>query len=358
MRLATLLLASGLSVPQLPARSFPEERLPPYVTPLTDFGQRADWSLDGRRILFVSRAGGEVWELELATRTLRSISARLEVPEGWGFYRALYLPNGDYLFTCGPARSQAYLMIVDSALQRSKIFHDLVIAEGPAVSRRALRIAFTRRQEKIWVADLVYRREEPFVENERLIIDNRNVVVDGVRYEGMLEPQNFRPPDDSELIWSQYGEDDRGVFTAEVMGYRFSDGRLTNYSRAPRQYDEPEGIFPDGRYTLVECDRHEPLGTGYIDVYRLRLDGMGRDLVRLTSFADVPGFRASNPVVSDDGRWIVFQESRRDSPPGAGDGLYLLDLEKLYRLRPELRPKEDPSPLQFRGSALGASRGG
>jgi hypothetical protein len=51
--------------------------------------------------------------------------------------------------------------------------------------------------------------------------------------------------------------------------------------------------------------------------------------VRLTYFSDVEGFRASNPVVRDDGRFIAFQESRSDSPPGSGDGLYRLDLEKL-----------------------------
>ena len=32
---------------------------------------------------------------------------------------------------------------------------------------------------------------------------------------------------------------------------------LGNYSNAPRQYDEPEGIFPDGEHTLVECDRQQ-----------------------------------------------------------------------------------------------------
>ena len=29
--------------------------------------------------------------------------------------------------------------------------------------------------------------------------------------------------------------------------------KVTNYSNAPGQYDEPEGIFPDGGHTLVEC---------------------------------------------------------------------------------------------------------
>jgi hypothetical protein len=32
--------------------------------------------------------------------------------------------------------------------------------------------------------------------------------------------------------------------------------KVTNDSNAPGQYDEPEGVFPDGKFTLVECDRH------------------------------------------------------------------------------------------------------
>jgi hypothetical protein len=137
------------------------------------------------------------------------------------------------------------------------------------------------------------------------------------------------------LIWSQYGTTESGIFTAEVMGYDLESGRITNYSQAPNQYDEPEGIFPDGDYTLIESDRHHPLGTAYIDVYRLKLDGTGRDLVRLTHFSDLPGFRASNPVVREDGLMFAFQESRADSPPGTGDGIYLFDLVRAGLVEPD-----------------------
>ena len=326
-----LTLALVAAVTGLLAGSFPQDRLPPYITRLTDYGQRADWSPDGKKILFLTRAGGDVMEIDIETRQISPVTLHYARPDDWGYYRALYLPNGDYLLTGGPSRQKAYLQILDRHKTKPpKVFNDVIIGEGPAVSRKSLKIAFTGPgQEQIWTVDIVYRNGVPALTRGRLIIDNRKVVVDGVKYEGMVEPQNFRPPDDKELIWSQYGTTPEGVFTAEVMGYEFETGKITNYSQAPGQYDEPEGIFPDGEYTLVECDRHHPKGNAFIDLYKLKLDGTGKDLRRLTNFSNVPGFRASNGVVRDDGRYIAFQESAADSAPGTGSGIYLLDLTKV-----------------------------
>ena len=38
--------------------------------------------------------------------------------------------------------------------------------------------------------------------------------------------------------------------------------KVVNYSNSPGQYDEPEGVFPDGQWTLVECDRESFSGAG------------------------------------------------------------------------------------------------
>ena len=81
---------------------------------------------------------------------------------------------------------------------------------------------------------------------------------------------------------------------------------VTNYSNSPGQYDEPEGIFPDGQFTLVECDKQNLKGPSYVDLWRLKLDGSGA-YERLTHFSDYPGYKASNPVVSYDGKFIAFQ---------------------------------------------------
>jgi hypothetical protein len=103
--------------------------------------------------------------------------------------------------------------------------------------------------------------------------------------------------------------------------------KVTNYSNAPDQYDEPEGIFPDGQFTLVECDRQNRKGSSFIDLWKLRLDGRGA-LERLTFFSDSPGYKASNGVIIDDGRFLAFQMAKSKDPAGVGYGIFVLDLEK------------------------------
>ncbi len=102
---------------------------------------------------------------------------------------------------------------------------------------------------------------------------------------------------------------------------------MVNYTNAPDQYDEPEGIYPDGQHTLVECDKQNRQGSGHIDLWKLKLDGSGA-YERLTYFSDYPGYKASNPVVSDDGRFIAFQMARSGEAAGVGHGIFLYDIEK------------------------------
>ena len=63
-----------------------------------------------------------------------------------------------------------------------------------------------------------------------------------------------------------------------------------------------------------------------IDVWRLALDGSGRS-ERLTRFSDHPGYKASNPVVSDDGRRFAFQMGRAGEAAGVGHGLFVYSFE-------------------------------
>jgi len=305
---------------------FQASKLPENITTLTSFGARAEWSLDGNTVYFVDRAGGEIWMVDIRTKKTKLLSDPSFRPEGHGYYRILCLANGDFLLTCGPDRRSTYIQIWDKNMRKPPVTLDVNINEGPAVSRNTMKIAWTEKQQSILLGEIAYENGIPGIINRKLIIDNRNVVVDGCKYEGMIEPQNFRPSSEEELIWSQYGEDSSGLFTSEVMGYDLTTGQINNYSRAPGQYDEPEGIYPDGVYTLVECDHHNPGGTGYIDIYKLRLDGTGQDYTRLTFFNEVEGFRSSNPVVRDDGKMIAFQASLSGSEAGVGCGLYILQL--------------------------------
>jgi hypothetical protein len=86
------------------------------------------------------------------------------------------------------------------------------------------------------------------------------------------------------------------------------------------------GIYPDGKHTLVECDAHNPKGSQFIDIYKLALDGSG-DYERITYFGNYPGYKASNPVVSDDGNYIAFQYAKVGDRAGIGRGIFILDLQ-------------------------------
>ena len=103
-------------------------------------------------------------------------------------------------------------------------------------------------------------------------------------------------------------------------------GGLTNLTRSPNRYEECEGIFPDGRWTLVESaevDARWPL----VDLYRLALDGSGRK-ERLTHFADHQGWKAAEGVVSDDGRFMLFQNGKSGQEAGVGFSIFLYDIAK------------------------------
>src|SRR5258705_7071156 len=76
----------------------PADHLPPRITQVTWFGERADWSHDGKKILFLSKTFGDAMELDLATRRIRDLTAHYP---HHGYTRALYLPNGDIILS-GP----------------------------------------------------------------------------------------------------------------------------------------------------------------------------------------------------------------------------------------------------------------
>ncbi len=324
---------SGCNTTQ-PEGCFPKENLPDYISPLTSFGQRAEWSLDGKKVFFVDSAGGEVWMVDVKSKKTSQVSESNWRPEGWGYYRIMALSDGNYLLTCGPDRRGTVIQIVKGDFSQKPWTLDEPINEGPAISRKDMKIAWTPAQKKIWLGEIVFQNGVPEIENRRVVVDNSDVVADSIKYEGMIEPQSFRPPDEKELIWSQYGKDDHGRFSSEVFGCDLATGKLTNYSKAPNQYDEPEGMFPDGEYTLVECDHHHPEGTAFIDIYKLKLDGTGKHYERLTHFSDTKGYRSSNPVVSDDGKYIAFQASEAGTAAGVGCGLYLFDLQKYAKENP------------------------
>lgn len=319
-----------LSFSQMYAQGcFPSDKLPSYITPLTDFGQRAEWSLDGKKIYFIDKPGGDVWMIDRKTRKASQISTPEYRPKGHGYYRVVCISNGDLLLGCGAERHKLYFQVLKKGFKSLPVnIEGEWLDEGPAVSRKSLKIAWTTPgQTQIYMGEILSTGAEARITNKKLLVDNKNVIVDGEKYEDIIESQNWRPDKEEELIFAQYRRGDG--FSSDVFGINVNTGKIIDYSKAPQTYDEPEGIFPGGEYTLVESDKHRPSkGTSTIEIYKLKLDGTGKSYERLTYFTELKGYRASNPVVSDDANYIAFQGSHANSEAGAGCGIYLFDIVK------------------------------
>jgi len=331
------IVLAGVTAAQTEQGPSPVDHLPVHISQITSFGERPDWSHDGKRILFLSKTFGDAMEINLATKMIRNLTAHYP---HHGYTRALYLSNDDILLSgpeqfdpkkVGEARLQCWLYVLDRTGAKAATPLNTKCSEGPAVSRKRLRIAWTHvaaqysdemppGTSRMQEADIVYRDGKPTLANSRLIVESRELP-----FQCTLETQNYRPPEERELTFSAYGH--QGT---DVAGIDLATKKVTNYSNAPGQYDEPEGIFPDGKATLVECDKQNHQGSGHVDLWKLQLDGSGA-YTRLTYFSDYPGYKASNPVVSDDGQFIAFQLAKSREAAGVGHGIFVFDLENVAR---------------------------
>ncbi len=314
---------------------YPYDMLPIHISPLTEFGQRAEWSLDGEKIFFIDSAGGDIWSVEILTGKLKQITKPEYRPQNHGYYRVFVMWNGDLLLGHGDQRHKLHFQILDKNLELPPwSIEGEFFDEGPAVSRISNKIAWTKPgQRQIYIGELQYSSEgKPTIINKKLLLDNSNEPIvdeDGVAYPPViLETQDFIPRDENILIWNQYLRNEYG-FRSEVMSINLLTGNIRNHTNSPHLYDEAENIFPCGKYTTVESDRHRPVrGTGGIDIYILELDGTINNYQRLTYFTDLGGFRSSNPVISDCGRYMAFQASYAGARAGHGCGLYLFDFTR------------------------------
>lgn len=321
----------------------PLDDLPPNIRKINDWGQRADFSHDGERILFIEKTYGDAFELDLSTGKLTPLTHHYY---HGGYTRALYLSNGDILLSgCtsfdaenpGLNRGKkAELWVLDKSLTEPPVRLGTYCSEGPAVSRTGLRIAWTTRnvqypetyeegEHRVHVGDIVYTDGVPELVNQRTVLSNvTNPFFD--RPIG-IETQNFIRPDEEQITMSLYGY--MGGSQTSIVD--LETGEITLMTDTPDHHNEPEGIYPDGESTLVESSR-QFLGQDlthpvqYIDIWKLSLDG-SEQWERITHFTDYEGYKSSNPVVSDDGRYIAFQMAKLGDPAGVGRGLFILDLE-------------------------------
>lgn len=326
--LACLLAASLLAQRK---QDSPLDHLPRNISPLTHFGERADISPDNRRVVFMSKSFGDAFVIDLETRTIRCLTCG--VP-GAAFLRIMHLTTGDYILI-GPERfkdirtsrgADNELWFLSKQPDSKPVKLNQKMSEGAAISKKSMKIAYSETSgqnpelpkgaSRLIVAEMDLNGTTPKLVNKKVVHqspDNNCVI----------EAQDFFD-NDSKMTFTCY--EPKGL--ASVQTIDLATGAVRNMSNAPGTYDEVEGIFPDGKYTCVEADKQvETVGgdRGFrnIDIWKLKLDGTGKDFTRLTHFNDYEGWKASNPVISTDGRFMAFQVARTRDEAGVGYGIMI-----------------------------------
>jgi hypothetical protein len=329
----------------------PLDDLPEHITLLSDTGLRPDWSPNGKQLVILEGAPlGDVGIIDVKSGRKRTVTKHFEHR---GFGRAYFLHNGDLLL-CGPTsgpqpsperpeagRFTGVMSVLRAPFKGEPQPLGTSCWEGMATSDRSMRIAWNRSDidytdddlgdrvvngvSEIWSGVVRYRAGRAYLSNVERVAE-RNAVSPAA----VLEVQDFRGPNEKEIIFTAYAHQGGEVMGVE-RGGDIANGSATNYSDSP-VYEEVEGLAPDGSYALVERDIESAAIPGPLDIWRIRLGGSG-DFERLTFFNRYRGgYYASNPAVSPDGKTIAFQLSIDGPVEGAGQGILLFDLERFERL--------------------------
>jgi Tol biopolymer transport system component len=306
---------------------------------ISPFGGRTAFSPDGKKIAFVGKTYGDAYEIDLATRKVRNLTQALPHQ---GIMRIQYLPDGNFLVTAprihNGANTRAHLemWVLDKNLEHGLQPLGEQVFEGIAVSRKSNLVAWTvvepeLKQSEGWQLGFVrptkrYLAEISYQDGRPKLTGKREIMAKLPGECGFIEPQDFRQ-NDRELVYTCMGPMTRGDLSISVMGTDLATDTNTTYYRRAGEYDEVEGIAPDGSWAAVECGKQDKPGLPPLDICRLELreNGAMTLLVRGTvsgSTSDI-----SNPIVSPDGKWLVFQRSdAARGEIGEGYGVYMLRL--------------------------------
>jgi len=309
----------------------PIDNLPANIQVLTTFGERADFSPDNKRVAFMTKSFGDAMVIDLETRRLKCLTCN--VPAA-AFLRVMHLSTGDYILI-GPEKftdihtsreRDNELWFLSKQPGSKPVRFNEKMSEGMAISKKSMKIAYSQLHaqypdikegaSRIIVADIDLSSGIPKIVNKKIVYESADSTC-------TLEAQDFFD-NDTKMTFICY----EPAHMASVMTMDLNTRQIVNHSQKPNTYNECEGIFPDGKYTCVEADRQcDQLGgrrgPWNIDIWKLKLDGTGKDFVRLTHFNDYEGGKASNPVVSTDGKLMAFQFANTTDPAGVGYGLLL-----------------------------------
>ena len=316
----------------------PLEKLPKNIEMLTHFGERADISPDNQRVAFMAKSFGDAFVIDLKTRVIRCLTCGIP---GAAFLRVMHLASGDYLLI-GPERfkdlrtsrgAENELWFLSKEPGSKPVRLNQKMSEGAAISKKTMTIAFSettgqnpalpKGASRLVVAD-VEGGASPSLKNSRVVLESPSNSC-------TIEAQDFFD-NDRKMTYTCY--EPKGL--ASVWTIDVATKQTTPQTQAIGSYNEVEGIFPDGQHTCVESDQ-QAIRSGrpglfrQIDIWKLKLDGTGKSFERLTSFNDYEGWKASNPVVATDGRFMAFQVAKSVDEAGVGYGILLCHFGKAGR---------------------------
>ena len=336
--LPVLLIASGAADHR--KQTNPLDQLPANEEILTHFGERADFSPDNQSIAFMSKSFGDAFVIDLKTHVIRCLTCSIP---GAAFLRVMHLSNGDYILI-GPEKftdvetsrdrdNELWYLSSKPGSKPQRLNEHM--HEGAAISKTSMQISFSETHgdhpefpkdySRLMVATVDLSQGAPRLTNVHKVYESSDDSCS-------LEAQDFYD-NDQKMTFTCYVKQHQPTDPiSKVMGIDLKTGKVTDFSKAPGFYNECEGIFPDGKYTAVEADRQVAelggeRGMHNIDIWKLKLDGTGKDFTRITHFNDYEGWKASNPVISTDGKLMAFQVAHTADRAGVGYGIVLHHLD-------------------------------
>jgi len=333
--LFTLVLSTAFA--QSPRKQAnPLESLPKNIEMLTQFGERADFSPSNTEVAFMAKSFGDAFVIDLKTRAIRCLTCSIPAA---AFLRVMHLSNGDYILigaekftdirTSRGRDNELWYLSRKAGSKPVKLGQKM--SEGAALSKKSMLISFSETSgqnpelpkgaSNLIMAEVDLSGATPALKNKRVVISSPDNAC-------TLEAQDFFD-NDRKMTYTCYER--QGL--SSVWTINLATKATVNESKAIGSYNEVEGIFPDGLHACVETDQQGVrMGATKlfrdIDIWKLKLDGTGKSFERLTYFNDYEGWKASNPVVSTDGKMMAFQVARSADEAGVGYGILLMHFKK------------------------------
>ena len=308
----------------------PIQDMPPGQRLISAFGERPVFSPKGDKIAFIGKSYGDAFEYDMATGRIRNLT---DHAPSEGYLRVHYLPDGSYVLLgpriLGKTREETRhgrieLFWMDPQAMRAPVPLGVTVFEGIATSPRSNMIAWSQV-----TPEGAGKKGSTTIYTGRVVVNGASAKLEDVQKiitttECFVEAQDFLPGDKGLVMPCYlYGAGPTGVQT-KVLSVDFATKKITEHPTPSTLYGEVEGIFPDGKRTLVECAQDRSKG---MDLCVLDLDPKKPRYTRMTNIVQYGGWKYGNPVVRPDGRMIAAQVGSADViDAGVGQGIVLMDL--------------------------------